>query len=432
LVTDPREDLDIEYKRWLDLSKNEHRATIAKAAIALVNHGGGFIVLGFQEEKGHLSSLPRPVDVPDVTQDAINAAVSRYAAPTFHCEVHRVVHPVTKVAHPVVVVPGTLTEPVMTTRECSGILSLNRCYIRKPGPRSEEPKTGEEWRTLLNRCVRAGREEMLEAIRSIVSGRVSLQNPQPTVQEQLAAFCLSARERIAELTASVPPSAGCRFPYGAYEMGFALVDAEPVAGLSELQERLRVARRIKLTGWTPFLEIVRDPWVPYPHEDLIEAWVGRPSTDGSRDSAHSDFWRASKDGMLYTMRGYQEDSTDYPPGTVFDITLPVWRVGEGLLFASRLAETFTGTSAIAIECRFAGLEGRRMISLSGSRAVFGEDKSHSNEIVLRGVATLQQVKDNLVEVLHQLLIPLYERFDFFRLPATLVDEELNKMARGRF
>ena len=35
LVSEPREDLSVEYKDWLDLTTNEHRATLAKAAIAL-------------------------------------------------------------------------------------------------------------------------------------------------------------------------------------------------------------------------------------------------------------------------------------------------------------------------------------------------------------------------------------------------------------
>lgn len=75
LVSQPREDLSSEYKDWLNLSANEHKATIAKAAIALVNHGGGFIILGFEEVGGRLVSRDRPQEIPEVTQDSINAAI---------------------------------------------------------------------------------------------------------------------------------------------------------------------------------------------------------------------------------------------------------------------------------------------------------------------------------------------------------------------
>lgn len=114
------------------------------------------------------------------------------------------------------------------------------------------------------------------------------------------------------------------------------------------------------------------------------------------------------------------------------MTLPVWRIGEGVLFASRLAETFQDVEAIAILCRYTGLKGRRLVSVTGDRAVFGDDISQTDEITLELQATSGQLRDNLAEVIHQLLIPLYERFSFFQLPITLVESELAKMAKGRF
>lgn len=276
LVTEPREDLGSEYKEWLDLTTNEHKATVAKAAIALVNHGGGFIILGFADTAGGLHSNPRPAVIPEITQDAINAAIRRYASPEFHCEMYSVPHPTTNVVHQVIVVPGTMTEPVMSKRDCVGVIAQNKCYVRKPGPRSEEPQTGEEWRALLNRCVRAGRDDMLEAIRSIVSGRVEVPTVLPSAIEELRAYCSAGKVRWSELADTLPIGAPGRFPQGYFEMGFSLVNARPAGGLSDLQDRLRQARRIKLTGWTPFLDMTTPEWSPYPHHNFVEAWVGRP------------------------------------------------------------------------------------------------------------------------------------------------------------
>jgi hypothetical protein len=434
LVTEPREDLSVEYKDWLDLTVNEHRAIVAKAAIALVNHGGGFIVLGMADEPAGLVSRTRPAQIPEITQDTINAAIRRYATPEFHGEVYAVPHPTTGVVHPVVSVPGNLTEPVMSKRDCAGVIAQARCYIRKPGPRSEEPQTPEEWRVLLNRCVRAGRDDMLEAIRSIVSGRIEPREMPPGALDALSAFCDAARARWQVLTADEPAEAPQRFPHGFYEMGFLLVGATPTVGLADLQDRLRQARRIKLTGWTPFLEMTTPEWAPYPHENFVEAWVGRAVADRNpRTPAHSDFWRASLAGQLYTIRGYAEDELENrPPGRAFDITLPVWRVGEGILFATRFAETFADVDTIALRCRYTGLNGRTLVSLTGDRAVFGDDVCRTDEVVLQTQATPAQLRDNLAEVLHQLLMPLYERFAFFRLPIILVEQELAKMISRRF
>jgi hypothetical protein len=47
-------------------------------------------------------------------------------------------------------------------------------------------------------------------------------------------------------------------------------------------------------------------------------------------------------------------------------------------------------------------------------------------------STPEQGRDNLVEALLPLLAPRYERFDFFRLSATLVGKELARMRANRF
>jgi hypothetical protein len=434
LITEPREDLGAEYKDWLDLTNNEHRAVLAKAAIALVNHGGGFIVMGFADGTGGLASGPRPERVPEVTQDAVNAAIRRYASPEFHGEMYLVPHPTSGVRHPVIALPGVGTEPVMSKRDCTGVIAQGRCYIRKPGPRSEEPQTPEEWRGLVNRCVRAGRNDMLEAIRAIVTGRVDPRQVPADVRALLTAFCDASRGRWEAITTHEAIDAPPRFPHGFYEMGFSLVGARPAAGLAELHERLRLARRIRHTGWTPFLEMTTPEWAPYPFENFVEAWVGRSVANRpARTAPHSDFWRASADGQLYTIRGYSEDDLEtQAPGTVFDITMPVWRVGEAILFASRLAESFDDVEAIAIRTRFTGLNDRGLTHVMGTRLIVGNHISRSNEIVLEGTVTLAQVQDNLAEIVHGLLAPLYERFDFFQLPMTLVEEELARMTRNRF
>ena len=44
----------------------------------------------------------------------------------------------------------------------------------------------------------------------------------------------------------------------------------------------------------------------------------------------------------------------------YTATLPILHIGEGLIFASRFAETFEEVDQIAIHCHFTGLEGRSL------------------------------------------------------------------------
>ena len=57
-IVNPAEDLDAEYKSWLDLRMESDRANLARAVIALANHGGGVIVLGFEELSTGLVAKP--------------------------------------------------------------------------------------------------------------------------------------------------------------------------------------------------------------------------------------------------------------------------------------------------------------------------------------------------------------------------------------
>lgn len=277
---------------------------------------------------------------------------------------------------------------------------------------------------------------MLEAIRSIVSGRVEPAALPPDAQALLHAFVEDGRARWLELSANTPEGNPARFPLGHFEIGLSLVGALPAPSLGELQRRLDRAREIRLTGWTPFLAMNRAQWAPYAHHDFVEAWVGRPTGEERNfdDPAHADFWRASRDGKLYSIRGYTEDSLlgQIAPGRGIDITLPIWRIGEAVLFAARLAETFADVDAVAVETTFTGLENRFLTSIGGRRAIFDDRVSRTAEITLTGRATLAQLRDNFSEFMLQLVTPLYERFDFFTPTAQLVDEELNRLRGGRF
>jgi len=57
---------------------------------------------------------------------------------------------------------------------------------------------------------------------------------------------------------------------------------------------------------------------------------------------------------------------------------------------------------------------------------------HDAEVQLGISATAAEMDDNLIEILHPLLAPLYERFNFFELPLELVRVEVGRMRANRF
>ena len=252
---------------------------------------------------------------------------------------------------------------------------------------------------------------MLSAIRSIVMGRAETEVPASSSIQEFEDFRTTSFERWKTITKDLDPDSPERFPNGYYEISVHLVDATPADNITVLKQRLSQARRIKLTGWTPFLEMGREGWRPYLLNDHIEAWTGRRIDEYTpREPQFSDYWRASRKGQLYTIRGYTEDSIEdhrrVLPGSVIDVTLPVLRVGEILYFAARFLDEFEDAQAALVNCRFTGLTGRTITSLN-FRRMTSSRPCLSGKVETGANITPKQLQENVVEVVHQLLSPIY-------------------------
>ncbi|AZO15522.1 ATP-binding protein [Mesorhizobium sp. M2A.F.Ca.ET.043.05.1.1] len=426
------ETLATEFKSWLDLAVPAGRAPLAKAAIALANHGGGTIVIGMREGiNAPIGSYPRPAQIGRYTADAINAAINKYADPHIHCDLVHLTHPASGNEHAIVIVPGGQIVPVMATKGTDGEILAQKVYIRKPGPKSEEPFTAEEWRTLLDRCVRANKDSLLEAIRGIVQGR-SLDSLAREQIDELLKFTDDSRDSWKMRLVPLPKDDPARFPLGHYEQSFQILGVEPASGLRSLLENLRKASEVRLTGWGPFVLLERKPIGPVPVGEVIETWVGTPS-EKARDGRHCDFWRARPDGFLYEVRSYDEDFTEKAePGTSIDLTMPVWRIGETLLYVARLARLFGEDPEISVRIQYDGLKGRRMSALFDWRYLSYERECFVDTVKMQGQARASIIEDNLAEVLVSLLRPLYDAFDFAPLSPTMVSEEIAKFRNNRY
>lgn len=442
LLVDPREDLDCEVKNWLDLQgSNDDKATFAKAVLALANHGGGFIVLGLVEtDAGIVEAQGRPVTLDRYSQDLINGIVQNYCDPPFHCAVHIVATPVGTV-FPIVVVPGGHRVPIRARRAGpnGNTVQNNAIYIRKPGPRSETPQSAQDWDDLLAQCLRNRRDEMFDQIRDLITGAVP-QVGTPTAPDRLDAWVRSSRDRWNGLTEPLPEGVGPRLPHGRFCVAYEIIGERRQIAPARFPEMLR-ASVVRHTGWPPFWYPTRAGIEPYPIDGTVECWLGGdPQTrPEDRDAAHSDFWRIHPDGLAFLLRGYQEDGMEMqrpgrapiPPATIFDITLPVWRVGEVLLHARSLATNlFEGPTTIRLAAIYEGLAGRSLASIDNRRHVWEGRVARQDTITLNTHIDTQAIDPNLPEVVHPLLSPLYSLFDFFELPVQLVVDELARMRAG--
>lgn len=439
LLRVPRETLDVEVKAWLDLTSNKHRAALAKEMIALANHGGGHIVVGLTEDDEgsfHLDDN-RPADLSAWSQDNIQSIVSKYLEPPVQCRVLHVKHPLSSLPHPIITIPGGHRAPIKSKSGSPDGKKLvaHRVYIRRPGPASEEPLSSADWDDLLERCLRNRQNELLSGIRDILTGTVPVATASATSSKsELTQFTEAGRKRWKELVAPLPANAAPRFPLGYYEAALSIQGPFDKLKPNEFRDLLQRALK-NHSGWPPFVIIDRVPYSPRLVDGAIETWMG-PEPDGSMGPpSHCDFWRIAPTGQFYTRRGYSEDDRykGTVPGKNFNITTPIWRIGEVVLQAAYVAKALRSEKANLIaEFRWTGLKGRELISMDDPSALSIPRHCHQNAFETAQAMSVDAIPDALPEIIFEILEPLYQLFDFFQLPKRLVSSELRKLTAHSF
>ncbi|MES0110025.1 hypothetical protein [Mesorhizobium sp. M0013] len=421
LLVRPSEGLAREYKGWVDIETNHGKAVLAKAAIALTNHGGGVIVMGMfnNADKTAMESQPLDPAFKRYTSDSVHAAISRYAEPDVLFDLEYLKHPETGIEHVIIdIAPSKV--PVMSRSSEGTTIGQNRFYVRKPGPASEEPRTAEEWRTLINRCVLSEREAMLEAIRGILVGVGT-----PTErQDALDAFELAASQRWEDIVAPLPDGHPARLPQGHYIYSFR------IEGVTQPPSRSALLRLIgELQGeqnyeWTPFRST--PPAVPTAVDDVLEC-----SNLGAAAAAFSDFWRVRPDGLLFQKQGFVEDwHTEKVCHFHLDTQIRV--LAEAIVFVGALATRLTGSDSrkVTTRIRFNGLAGRPLDSRLDSMLwlnIPGLQKvSHDDTAFQQASATARQMRENTAEIVLQLLQPVMERFGLFELRPEMIFKALER------
>jgi|Wag4MinimDraft_8_1082659.scaffolds.fasta_scaffold00439_2 hypothetical protein len=422
LIKQPRETLDVEIKDWLNLNKKEHQADLVKAILALANHGGGYIIIGFKEiEEGYKKTEPKKEIKSLYNQDRINGVVERYADPQIHVECYQIKE------HPVIVVPGGHKVPIRCVRDGPNRkhVNMNAYYIRRPGPASEKPQTGKEWAELIRRCTLADKEILLEQMRALISTDFenSLEVDDKSSNEEWVKrgqkrFEYRVKESFDDLSNSP-------FSEGYWRAGYTIVPEISDLTLVELKKRIYKCEGNE-TGWPIGLLIGGNNTHPY--NKTIETWLAE---DDYADPGSCDFWKADPNGKFIMFRGYQEDSASWEKneiGEAFDFIIPIWRIGELLLHAKRFVEEFADINvSLEISVKWTGLNDRYLTS-SRPRYLSPNKKSYQNDvtsnIVIENISTIDT---NLPELVKKLTTPLYEVFNFFQVPHKTIVKELNNM-----
>jgi len=371
LVDNPSETLAVEYKSEIDLSEPRSKANLARHVAALANHGGGYLVFGFNDDLTEATQTQFPA--PD--RDIVAGIVKSYLDPPFQCDV-RIVTARSGVPHTIVVVPTHGSAPVCARRDGphdakgrpQGI-SGGAYYIRKPGPASEAISSPSEWAPLIRRCALTERAVILGAIDMALKGGQSEDGIELRLRQWHDALALSYRERLVTAgRAEVLDHGYMQFSFAVHQSGEAIAHDELVRVVERCSAE---ADAITRTHWGPFVVIHRAPIAPRsrtaPNLDNGELEFLEASMIEPEDRFQADVWRVSSDGLASLIKGWWEDT---PPFRMAPQTCvsPMWFAKElagCVLFARAFANSFETATAVTFRCEWSGLKGRKPIVSQG-------------------------------------------------------------------
>ena len=129
--------------------------------------------------------------------------------------------------------------------------------------------------------------------------------------------------------------------------------------------------------------------------------------------------------------------TDRARITIFDTTLPTWRIGECLLHAHRLAsQTAVDPSKTKVRFRalYTGLSGRVLRAWGNplSDLMFEGSGARSDEAILEAVIPVDEIETKLAEHMHPLIASLFERFGVTGVSNDRVAAEIGRLKANQF
>ncbi len=353
LIKHPQESLSVELKAWIDPETSEGIAKIVKAAIALRNYGGGYLLIGFDDETG----TPIFEGIPDNLEklfhiDNIQGFVTKYSSEPFEITIH---FPTLKgKKFPVVEIPSGVKTPVAMKKDLNDnggqpLLREHEVYIRslnsnnKP---STTKATWKDWNNIIEVCFE-NREADIgrflrrhlgglspEIIKQLAVSFMEAAQPDKTTEESAHEYLQESEKRYE----AVIEERGVTLPkHGAWEVAVIIDGDVPSHSANLAFLNLLNSNNSRYTGWPIWIILQNtsdDNKRPYVEQSSWEAFI---ITDRS-----IDFWRLNPTGKFFLRSALADDvvggSRSPKPLKAFDFGLATYRTGEAIAVALSFAK----------------------------------------------------------------------------------------------
>ena len=449
LLANPRESLGVEIKQWLDPTRDEGKAKIAKACMALRNNDGGILAIGIKND-GSVDTANAPPDVRSAFhQDVIQEIVSKYASEAFEVQVSFPVKDEQELAV-VVIRPGVRT-PIACKADLPGngsLLKTDSVYVRTLSANNRVSSSAarwKDWEPLVQRCLENREADIGAFVRRHLSSldfgllldglrNEATRRPNLTGVERAVALLDDGYARFEAAVSKRNQRLDVRL--GTREAAIVIDGDVARAELSE-ESLFRLDATVpRHTGWHPWVVLGGPEDCPYVLDDGWEAFI---ASDDSAFGKHLDFWRIEAAGRLYHLRGIEDDmpfGQGAPePYTSLDFYLEISRTAEILSDAMAIAQAFNAQpdqSSLCVAMRLRNLQGRCLTSwVVPSRVFHSRAQSRQNEIKVVTQVPLDTPRNALAPHVERLVAPVFALFGGSKLEPSVIAGIVNETVGRR-
>jgi hypothetical protein len=468
LVARPSEGLNVEIKTWIKLDEAIGIVKLVRAAFALRNRNGGYLVIGF-DDKTLLPDLKnRPSNSRSAFHlDKVQGIISAYASETF--EVGVAFGERDGRDYPVIVVPEGVRSPVaaksdLFSADGKALIKVGDVYFRtlqSNGTASTAVARPQDWPEIVEICFEnkeadfgrflrrqlAGQDlaTFAEALRQLGLGEQAATQPTRNdggsvlklmttgLRERSRALLDEGAERYgrALATRKLKPEEKDLVEAGTWSVAL-VIDPPKTDELPDQKfKSLLGSSNPQYTGWPVWLDSSAFADGSTHPEVTDGAWEALIiSADGW--SKHLDFERFDPAGKFYLRRNHPDDVSDkIKPHTALEPVIVILRVAEaiavGLSFAKALGWPSEGTR-LGFTFQWTKLKGRELQPWANSSVYFSAfGKASDDEVTTYVEIPVDTPVAAIAPSVEKTTRELFVLFNGYRMPGNTVEHWVQRL-----
>jgi len=430
----PGETSFVDYKAARPFKEGDNFAhKLVKHILGMANSDGGYIVIGFKENKNKNLFLDPDLDeniskTYEITKlsQFINSFVD--GDEKLEIEIHKINYKKKQV--PIIEVKGFKKSPFFCKKTSSdGVLQEGILYIRDPAAKTVKIASSSDWERLIDICVKKRQDYLLEQVRIIFKELGMIKKSEKDVEEVSIKenFQKWINKQREEFKKSIPQIYNEK-DIGFWEVTHLLLDREEFEFNQKIL--LDVTEKAQLnTDWPIGIVSRLENFKPKPDNEGIKTKISMSDFMGTLYGF--EYWYFSKSGDYYFARTFVEDFIKEKNRKELWFERVISNISEAIFHCIKLYTKLKipVDKQLFIQISWFGIKDRILTTVPNSSRILMDKKCYENSISWNKKVSLGELslkkKDFIIEAVNK----LFMMFDFLEIAYETVKDIIEDIER---